>query len=237
MVDQRDNNSQRDSYGETFTTAFKVTQAIAQQLQKASESFGKTVATNGYDLVERSTEVVGKVAAPIANLPFIQFATKVPGIGWLMAAMGQVDEARVEQEIVELRRKYPADTEAELAQRLITEYAFKAAQVGLVANIVPPLAVLLFALDVGAVAALQANMIYRIAAIYGFPANDSTRRGEVLTIWGLTTSSSGMLKTGLSFLEILPGVGTAIGITVDAGLLYTVGAIATQFYEIKRQAD
>lgn len=112
----------------------------------------------------------------------------------------------------------------------------RAAGIGLVTNFVPPLALLLFAVDLGAIAALQAEMIYRIAAIYGFPPHEPTRRGEVLTIWGLSIGGSGMVKTGLSLVELLPGIGTVVGITSDAALLSGLGYLASQFYQTKQKS-
>ncbi len=230
----RDNqSSMQDTINEAIANAIRASQVMAEQLKQPITAVGNKVGDTFYELVEQSTELVGKVVTPIAENPLIKYATKLPGINWLMAALGQVDEAAVEQEVAALRQKYPLDTTEQLAQRIITQTTWNAAQIGLFTNFLPPLAVMLFALDLGAVAALQAKMIYQIAALYGFAPNDPSRRGEVLAIWGLSTSSSGFLKTGLSFVEILPGIGAAVGITTDAALIYAVGALACQFYETK----
>jgi uncharacterized protein (DUF697 family) len=108
--------------------------------------------------------------------------------------------------------------------------------VGLLTNIIPPVAAFLLALDIGAISALQAAMIYKIAAIYGFSTDDAERRGEVLAIWAVFTGSSGTLKSGLSFFELLPGVGTAIGVSSDAAIIYGVGFLACRYYEVKVKA-
>lgn len=230
----RDNqSSKQDAISEIIATAIRASQIMAEQIKEPFTTVGNTVGDTLHSLVEQSTEVVGKVVTPIAENSMIKYATKLPGINWLMAALGQVDEDAVQREVAALRQKYPIDTTEQLAQRVITETTWNAARVGLFTNFLPPLALMLFALDLGAVAALQAKMIYQIAAIYGFAPEDPTRRGEVLAIWGLSTSSSGFLKTGLSFVEIIPGVGAAVGITTDAALIYAVGMLACQFYETK----
>ena len=41
-------------------------------------------------------------------------------------------------------------------------------------------------------------MIYRIAAIYVYSPTDNDRRGEVLAIWFLSSSTAGMVKAGLT---------------------------------------
>ena len=209
-----DSNSQSDD-------PFQAVQAVADRL---------------YHLIEQSTETVGKIVTPIAENPLIKFATKVPGISWLMAALGQVDVEKVQREVDELRRTYPLESAEQLVQRVIVETAWRAAGIGLVTNFIPPLALMLFAVDLGAIAALQAGMIYRIAAIYGFPPHEQTRRGELLAIWGLSAGGSGILKAGLGLVELLPGIGAAVGITSDAALLYGLGYLATRFYETKQSA-
>jgi uncharacterized protein (DUF697 family) len=187
-----------------------------------------------YPAIDQGTEFLGRTVAPIADIPFVKFATGVPGLSWLLAALGQVNVEKVQLEVDELRRQHPLETDEQLAQRVMQQASWRAAQVGLLTNVIPPAAVLLFAVDIGAIAALQSEMIYKIAAIFGFPPNDAARRGEVLSIWGVFTGSSSALKSGLSFLEVFPGIGTAIGITSDAAILYSVGFLACRYYEVKQ---
>jgi uncharacterized protein (DUF697 family) len=193
------------------------------------------LASQLYRFIEQSTETMGAIATPIANNPLIKFATKLPGINWFMAALGQVVE-QVELAVAELRRSHPLESNEQLAQRVIGEAALRAAGIGLVTNFIPPLALFLFAVDLGAIAALQAEMIYRIAALYGFPPHEPTRRGEVLTIWGLSIGGSGVVKTGLGLVELLPGIGAVVGITSDAALLSGLGYLASRFYQTKQKA-
>lgn len=211
-----------DAINEAIANAMKLT-------SDASEAIGSVL----HELVERSTETVGQIVTPIADNSFVQYATKVPGLRWLLAAIGQVDVAKVEREVAELRQKYPLETNEELANRVINDIALKAAGIGFLANAVPPLALTLFAVDLTAIAALQAEMTYHIAAIYGFSLNDPTRRGEALAIWGLSTSGAGVLKTGLNFIEVIPVVGTVVGPTSNAALLFSLGHIARLFYDTK----
>lgn len=236
MTDFNRDSSQplHQTVSETIAVAMRVSQEIADQLKAPMSNLGEMLGDRLHDWVEQSTEVVGNVVTPIAENPMVKYATRLPGVSWLMAALGQVDEGKVQQEVASLRVSYPLESTEQLAQRVITETTWNAARIGLFTNFLPPLAVMFFAVDLGAVAALQAKMIYKIAALYGFSPNDSARRGEVLTIWGVSTGSSGFLKTGLSFVEILPGVGAAVGITTDAALIYTVGSFACRFYETKQ---
>lgn len=228
--------TQHDGFNGLIGMAKQTSQAIADTWQTATTAVGETFGTALYQWVEQGTETVGKVVTPIATSPFIKFATKVPGASWLLAALGQVDVDAVQREVESLRHRYPLDSDEALAQRVITDAAWKAAGIGLATNFVPPLALLLLAVDFGAIAALQAEMIYRIAAIYGFSMTDSTRRGEVLAIWGLSIGSSGVVKTGLSIVELIPVVGAAAGSAGDAAMLYGLGHVACRFYEAKRRS-
>lgn len=218
---------------DTHTDAFSA--AIATAI-KAATATGEMFSSSLHRLVEQSTETVGQIVTPIAENQWVQYATKVPGLSWIMAAVGQVNVVKVQQEVAALKQQYPLETSEQLANRVIQDVAVKAAGIGLVTNFVPPLALALFAVDLTALAALQAEMIYRIAAIYGFSLTDATRRGEVVAIWGLSTGGAGVLKTGLSLIEVIPGVGTIVGPTSNAALLYSLGQIARYFYEEKKKA-
>ncbi|MGF1459421.1 MAG: EcsC family protein [Leptolyngbyaceae cyanobacterium] len=215
-------------------TATRMFYEMGQTLQNWANDAGDAFINLIYPTIEQATQLAGNTVAPIADLPLIKFATGIPGISWLLAALGQVNADKIQREIAELRTQYPLETDEKLVQRVVATTTWRAAQVGLLTNIVPPVAVLLFALDLGAIAALQAEMIYKIAALYGFSAEDTTRRGEVLAIWAVFTGSSGTLKSGLSFLEVLPGAGTVIGVSSDAAIIYSVGFLAQRYYEVKR---
>lgn len=184
--------------------------------------------------IEQATGVLGRTADAIANIPLVHWATGIPGLSWLLAALGQVNQEKVQQDIAQLRQQHPFDTPEQLVQKVIQQSAWRGAQVGLLTNLVPSVALTLLAVDIGAIAALQAQMIYRIAAIYGFSPEDPTRRGEVLALWFVTSTSSNLIKTGLSLPEAIPGIGTAIGIATDASLLVAVGWLANRFYAAKQ---
>jgi uncharacterized protein (DUF697 family) len=231
-----DSNPFNDAIAQAMQMASSLSQPLVKQMADVSEAIATHISPGIFAVVEQGTETVGKIVAPIADNPAVKYATKMPGISWLMAALGQVDVDRVERDIAELRQQFPLETPEQLANRVITDSALQAARVGLLTNIAPPVALMLLAVDLTAIAALQAKMIYKIATIYGLSPQDAARRGEVLTIWGLSTGGSSVLKTGLSVVEIIPFLGTAVGITSNAILLYSLGRIACLFYEEKRKS-
>ena len=90
-------------------------------------------------------------------------------------------------------------------------------------------------MDLAAVAALQSEMLYRIAAAYDFDVADPARKGEALTIFALSLGTSSAVKTGLGVVELIPLVGAAVGASSNAGILYSFGIAASQFYKRKRE--
>lgn len=211
-------------------------QVAADEITGTATAVSKTVGPATQQVVEQGTATVGKIVTPIAEHPLIKYATKLPGINVLMAALGQVDEEKAQSEVEKLRQEHPLETPEQLAHRIIVDTALKAGGIGLLTNFVPPLALSLLAVDVAAVTALQAEMVYRIAAAYGFSLQDPTRRGEVLAIFGLSVGGSGVLKGGLSFVEILPVIGAMVGASSNAALIYSLGYVACRFYESKKNS-
>jgi uncharacterized protein (DUF697 family) len=211
-------------------------QVAADEITGTTIAVGKTVGPAAQRFVEQGTETVGKIVTPIAENPLIKFATKVPGINLLLSALGHVDVEKAQNEVDKLRQEYPLDAPEQLANRIIADTALKAGGIGLLTNFVPPLALTLFGIELAAITALQGEMVYRIAAAYGFSLKDPARRGEALAIFGLSVGGSGTLKVGLSFVELLPVIGTVVGASSNAALLYSLGYVACRFYEAKRNS-
>ncbi|PZV14884.1 MAG: hypothetical protein DCF22_08095 [Leptolyngbya sp.] len=222
------------------TNDWQQTQAVMQQFQatiaSAASNIEAAIASPLQEMVEQGTETIGNIVTPIAENPLVKYATKLPGISWLMAALGQVNAETVAQDVTALQQQYPLETPQQLAQRVVADSAFRAARIGLITNILPPFALMLLAVDIAAVTALQAKMVYRIAAIYGFSLKEPARRGEVLGLWGLSMGGSSVLKAGLSVVEVIPFLGAAVGIASNAALLQSLGYVAIQFYEKKQAA-
>ena len=77
-------------------------------------------------------------------------------------------------------------------------------------------------------------MVYEIASAYGLDLEDPARRGEALAIFGLSLGAD-VLKTGLTIIEIIPGIGAVVGASSNAALLFVLGQTACRFYAAKTQ--
>ncbi len=205
-----------------------------QVLFNRAIAFTEAAGQNIHATVEQATKYIGEAIDPIANNSAVQTISKIPGVNWLLLGMGQVNTDKAAADVARLRAQHPMESDGEIAQRVVNNMALQAGRIGLLTNIVPSVALALLAVDLVAVTKLQAEMVYRVAAAYGFDINDAVRRGEVIAIYGLSFGTGTPLKASLSFVEAVPVVGAAIGASSDAILLYLLGTVARQFYEAKR---
>ncbi|MEL7144438.1 MAG: EcsC family protein [Cyanobacteria bacterium J06643_4] len=207
---------------------------VSTKTMETTSRVTEVAADSAHSALEQTTESVGDTLSPIAENPAVDYVAKVPGMGWLKAALGRVDKQKAVAEVVKLKAEYPMETAEELAHRVIVDTTLKAGGIGLATNIIPPVALGLFAVDLAAISALQSEMLYRIAAIYDFDVDDPARKGEALTVFALSLGSTTALKSGLSVVELIPFVGAAVGAGSNAGILYSFGIAASQFYKRKQ---
>ncbi|GAB4225726.1 MAG: hypothetical protein Kow0049_03860 [Stanieria sp.] len=186
-------------------------------------------------LLERTTAQTGITLRAIAKNPLLRLINKIFGLNWLLTLLGEVDTIKIRTKIEQLQAKHPLETNNQIAHRLIVAKSWQAGRLGFFTNIIPPIAAALLGIELIATAKLQAEMVYEIAAAYGLDLDDPARRGEVLALFGLSLGSN-FLKTGLSFVEILPGIGPVMGASTDAAILYVLGQTTCRFYEGKSQA-
>ena len=191
-----------------------------------------TVTNQVQELLEQTTATTGTTMEAIAANPILQSADRIIGLDWIMTFLGKVDTEKVKATVAEVRSQYPDESPDEIAHRLIIEKAWSGGRVGLLTNIIPPIAALFLGVELIATTKLQTEMVYEIAAAYGLDLDESTRRGEVLAIFGLSLGAD-VLKTGLTVVEIIPGIGAVVGASTNAAMLYVLGQTACRFYEAK----
>ena len=192
----------------------------------------ETVTTQVQELLEQTTATTGATMDAIAANPILESADRIIGLDWIMTFLGKVDTEKIKATVEQVRSQYPDEAPEQIAHRLIIEKAWSGGRLGLLTNIIPPIAALFLGVELIATTKLQTEMVYEIAAAYGLNLNEPTRRGEVLAIFGLSLGAD-VLKTGLTVVEILPGIGAVVGASTNAAMLYVLGQTACRFYEAK----
>ncbi|MEB3282076.1 MAG: EcsC family protein [Lyngbya sp.] len=232
--------NQTSSNSDLGSCIYETTSDLRKVIDTAIEAANQ-VAQAGADQAQQLLELVfkgtGNTMAAIADNPLVKSITKLLGADWLKVMLGQVNIEEAQRNVEKLRQKYPNETSAEIAHRIMVEKSIQGAGIGLATNFIPPLAAVLFAIDLATTTRLQAEMIYEIAAAYGLDLNDPERRGEVLGIFGLSLGGSSALKVGFGVIEVIPGIGAFVGASSNAVMLYGLGYAACRFYEAKLKSD
>ena len=196
------------------------------------DNLTEALTTETQKFLEETTASTGKTLEWIASNPILKAADNTIGLDWLMTFLGKVSVAKAQQVVDKMRSQYPTETPNQIAHRLIIQKAWLGGRLGLLTNIIPPIAALFLGVELIATTRLQTEMVYEIAAAYGLDLNDPSRRGEVLAIFGLSLGAD-VLKSGLSVVEIIPGIGAVVGASTNAAILYVLGQTACRFYEGK----
>ncbi|BAZ45722.1 hypothetical protein NIES4102_27480 [Chondrocystis sp. NIES-4102] len=197
-------------------------------------SINQTVGEQVHEFVEKTTVSTGETLASIAANPLVTSLDKVIGLTGLTPFLGQVDANKIQATVNQVKARYPQESSSQIAHRLIVEKTWQGGRLGLITNIIPPIAALFLGIELIATTKLQTEMVYEIAAAYGLDLNAPARRGEILAIFGLSLGAD-VFKTGLSFVEIIPGIGAVVGASTNAALLYVLGQTACRYYENKSQ--
>lgn len=162
--------------------------------------------------------------------------------GWIIAELdgntvtlqGYLDKAK--DEVKELQKDYPHEQPIQVAARIIRKNTIYATATGLISGIVPGVAL---AVDLVGNIRLLVEMVYQIAAIYGFdnlkyPAG----KGELLAIFGMALGSHQIVQLGLGFLvKNTPIPSWAIDASTNVIMFQLLGYAASQFYKANVQAS
>ncbi len=218
-----------------FDSASQATKNIAQTTTEVGMflgDFAEGGSRQAQKLLEQATVETGRTVQSAAQNPVLKFLSNAWGAGWLKTLLGEIDTKEMEAKVKKLQLEYPEESPNQIAHRVMLDKAWEGGRVGLVTNIIPPIAVAMFGIELAATTKMQAEMVYEIAAAYGLDLSEPARRGEVIAIFGLSLGGN-TLKTGLSVVEIIPGVGPVVAASSNAMMLYALGFTACRFYEAK----
>ncbi|MEW5819741.1 MAG: EcsC family protein [Cyanobacteriota bacterium] len=157
----------------------------------AKKKYGLTrkVASGIVGSIEKSGKVIGGILDYITASNLYRIITEKLGIHWFFEKILNVDVFKVQRQVEKFRQKYPDDPPHKLAERLTKHKAFYTASIGFTSGLIPAnIPALIF--DFITSTAAQAELIYEIAMVYGLDLEDTTRKGEVLTLIALGAGSS-----------------------------------------------
>lgn len=181
----------------------------------------------------QATDGVGNVLQMLSDSPLLRDLTKTLQVDKFIHLIDKVDIVKAEAHVKKLQRKYPKDKPNDIAHRVMMEKALYVGGSGFASSVVPGFATAMFAVDLAATMALQAEMVYQIACAYGLDLHESARKGEVLAIFGIALGGNYAIKAGLGLARNIPFAGAVIGASGNAAMLYALGYAACQFYEAK----
>ena len=238
--------------GKVGTLATQGGAAVSGAVMGTAKAVGGAAAKTGGAIAQSSTGLVeasGKTALSVpeglnclinavGESPELQFLTETLRVDWLLDVLTKVDVVKAEKQVQRLQKKYPQETAAQIARRIMTHKVVYVSGSGMASGLLPGFAAAIVAVDLAANTGIQAEMGYQIACAYGFDVRDEARKGEILAIFGLALGSNQVMKTGLTYVARgIPIAGAAIGAGTNAVALYTVGHAACRFYEAKLQAN
>ena len=179
----------------------------------------------------QSTKGAGYVLEMMEKSPLLKKLTKALKVDWLVQFIEAVDVVQAETEVRELQQKYPHEKPREIAHRLMLKKALIAAGSGLASSLVPGTALAMLGADLAATTALSAELVYQIAAAYGYDLEAPERKGEALAIFSLSFGSNLAIEAGVGLVGNIPLAGAVIGASSNAVIIYGLGYAACRFYQ------
>jgi uncharacterized protein (DUF697 family) len=207
------------------------------QAGKAAADLGEATAKQTQQLLTQAAQGAGQATGFVGNNPVLRKVGSRLNWAWLVDATNQVDLAKAEAAVQDLQRQHPNHSPSQIAHTLMVQKAVYAGGVGLATSMIPGVATALLTVDLAANMALQAEMVYQIAAAYGLNLRDPTRKGETLAIFGMALGGGRAIKLGLGLLRNTPIAGALVGASANAAMLYSLGYAACRFYEAQLNED
>jgi uncharacterized protein (DUF697 family) len=196
----------------------------------ASQTSKMAIKTAKYTAMQ-SSKGAGYVVQIIEKSPLLKNLTKALKVDWVVHFIETVDIVKAETEVRELHQQYPQEKPEQIAHRLMLKKALIAAGSGLASSLIPGTALAMLGADLAATTALSAELIYQIAAAYGYDLEAPERKGEALAIFSLSLGSNLAIEAGVGLLGNIPLAGAVIGASSNAVIMYALGYAACHFYQ------
>ena len=80
-----------------FALGTQTVQGVIGAAAQQATTTGEETAAAAHKLIEVTTETVGRTVEPVASNPLVDFMAKIPGLSWLLNALGKVDTHKAQQ--------------------------------------------------------------------------------------------------------------------------------------------
>ena len=217
----------------TATGAYEFAGDAATHAYRRAGETGTQVAKRALPLLEGLTQSTGAMIGSLPQNPSLRALARAYKLEGLLDISNRVDIEKQARVVADLKRANPHLGSREIADRLIQGKAIYAGGVGWATSFVPGVALPLLAIDLAAMALLQAELVMQIAAAYGLDLNDPARQGEMLAVFGCVVGGSRAVKLGVAALDNVPVAGAFVSSFSNAAMIYALGRVACNFYEKK----
>jgi uncharacterized protein (DUF697 family) len=163
------------------------------------------------------------------NHKFKELAEKLQ-VAPFLVALEKINIQGAQQHVREISKKHPTLSPAEISHRLIQEKAVLLGAKGMACGILPGFAAGFLAVDMATAMVAQAELIYQIAYAYDLNLNESARKAEAVTIFGLAFGCNAAIGAGLGLVRNIPVAGALVGAGSNAVMTYAIGLAASHYY-------
>lgn len=159
---------------------------------------------------------------------------------WLAESWADIDFEAAEESVIRLQRRNPGKFPYDIAHTLIVHKSLQAAGVELIGDITNKINDLLDKIFEGlveislpSICKLSAEMVYQIAAIYGFPLNFEERLMEAQIVFAVTCLGEQAINAGINWLMYDYVTTKVLKASTKALMIYAIGNVACILYELK----
>ncbi|MEL7069419.1 MAG: hypothetical protein AAGN15_12300 [Cyanobacteria bacterium J06581_3] len=238
----------KSATGTTTNAVVKGSQIVSTATVNAANFVGNTTVKAGKSVASTTAEIstvagsatigattgIGSLIGALDKNPQVEKIAALLKVDALLPLLDKVNIVKAKAQVELLQQQYPNDTPKQIAHRIMMKKALLVGGSGAVASMAPGVAAPLFAVDLSANIATQAEMLYQIAGAYGLNLQDPARKGEIIGIFGLVFGGKYAIKTGLQLvMRNVPVAGAVVGAGTNAATLYATGHMACSFYERK----
>lgn len=198
---------------------------LGEEVTKSAKEKGKAVQQEARQFIsknlEKSQDTVGK------KLEENQAAKEAS----VRAYIKQINLSEMEDAVNAMWDKFPSSKPEEISQRLLRQQILRVSKTSAVFSVVPPKMADSIGVNYVSVALMQAEIIFKIAAVYDFDIWLPQRKPEAFAIIDRVLRASRQAMITLSVSQMIPLAGGVVNVGTDAYLIYRIGDTAKEFYE------